>query len=124
MHRCDRIRNISTSLRTFSRTDDESNEEKTFQERERAPNRITIVTELSEDKKKIAIQITDNGMGISEDIKARIFEPGFPTKGVGKGAGLGMAIAKSIVTEKHGGRIFCQSTFEQGTEFMISLPGS
>ncbi|MBP0018570.1 MAG: AAA family ATPase [Cyanobacteria bacterium SBLK] len=103
---------------------DESNKEKTFQEIERAPNRITIVTELSEDKKKIAIRIIDNGMGMSEDIKARIFEPGFTTKGVGKGTGLGMAIAKSIVTEKHGGRIFCQSILERGTEFMISLPGS
>ncbi|NEO52297.1 MAG: HAMP domain-containing histidine kinase [Okeania sp. SIO3B5] len=68
------------------------------------------------------VEIADNGMGIPEEIKARIFEQGFTTKGVGKGTGLGMAIAHQIVTEKHGGKISCDSTVGQGTIFMIVIP--
>ncbi len=101
---------------------DESNEGKTFAELEKEPNSITIVTELSEDKKRIIVRIGDNGTGMPEDVKARLFEQGFTTKGVGKGTGLGMAIARQIVEEKHGGKIICHSELGKGTEFIISLP--
>ena len=69
---------------------------------EKAPNRITIETEFSEEKKSIVVEIADNGTGMPEEVKVRIFEQGFTTKEVGKGTGLGMAIAHQIVTEKHG----------------------
>ena len=101
---------------------DESNEGKTFNEIARSPNCMTIKTFLSEDKQKVIIQITDNGTGIPEDVKAKIFEQGFTTKGVGKGTGLGMAIAHQIIAEKHGGAIACHSERGLGTEFIISLP--
>ena len=57
-----------------------------------------------------------------EAVKQRIFEQGFTTKGVGKGTGLGMAIAHQIITEKHGGQITCNSTVGQGTIFTIVIP--
>ncbi|MEA5467256.1 HAMP domain-containing sensor histidine kinase [Spirulina sp. 06S082] len=95
---------------------------KTFVEIEKHPNCITIATELSEDKKSVIVRITDNGMGMSEDVKEQIFEQGFTTKNVGKGTGLDMAIAHQIITEKHGGSTKCHSKLVQGTEFIISLP--
>ncbi len=101
---------------------DEGNGGKTFQEIKKEPNRITIGTELSEDNKQVIVTIADNGMGMPEEVKARVFEQGFTTKGVGKGTGLGMAIAHQIVTEKHGGEITCDSTVGQGTIFTIVIP--
>ncbi|MGD1806032.1 trifunctional serine/threonine-protein kinase/ATP-binding protein/sensor histidine kinase [Dapis sp. BLCC M126] len=101
---------------------DESNQGKTFQEIQKEPNYITISTELGEDKKSVILRIADNGMGMPEDVKARLFEQGFTTKGVGKGTGLGMAIAHQIVTEKHGGKISCDSTVGQGTIFTLVIP--
>ncbi len=101
---------------------EESNAGKSFDEIKAHPNRITINTELSQDKKSVIVGITDNGKGMSEEIRGRIFDRGFTTKRVGKGTGLGMAIAHQIVTEKHGGAIACHSEFGKGTEFIISLP--
>ncbi|MGD1808145.1 hybrid sensor histidine kinase/response regulator [Dapis sp. BLCC M126] len=101
---------------------DESNAGKTFQQIEKEPNQITIRTKLSEDKDKAIVQISDNGVGIPEDVKGKIFQQGFTTKEVGKGTGLGMAIAHQIVTEKHGGKIICNSTVRQGTIFTIIIP--
>ncbi|WP_163337466.1 ATP-binding protein [Desulfopila sp. IMCC35008] len=69
----------------------------------------------------ILIAIEDNGGGIPESIKARIFDPFFTTKEVGKGTGQGLAIAYSIITEKHGGKLSFTST-DQGTVFYIQLP--
>ena len=100
---------------------DESNAGKTFQEIEKEPNRITIRTELSDDKQKGIVRIADNGMGMPEEVKAKIFQQGFTTKEVGKGTGLGMAIAHQIVTEKHGGEISCDSIVGQGTIFTIII---
>ena len=186
---CERIRNISTSLRTFSRTDtasktefnlhdgidstllilkyrlkatenrpaieivknygdiplvkcyagqlnqvfinllanaidalDESNEGKTFDQIEKSPNCITLQTELDNNKQSVIIRISDNGTGMPEQVKAKIFQQGFTTKEVGKGTGLGMAIAHQIVTEKHGGKISCNSIVGQGTIFTIIIP--
>ncbi|WP_293084487.1 ATP-binding protein [Okeania sp. SIO3B5] len=68
------------------------------------------------------VQIADNGMGMPEEVKARLFEQGLTTKGVGKGTGLGMAIANQIVTEKHCGKITCNSIFGESTIFTIVIP--
>ena len=86
------------------------------------PNRILIQTKQIGDR--VLVKIADNGTGMPSEVKQRIFEQGFTTKAVGKGTGLGMAIAKSIVEEKHGGAIACHSELGQGTEFTISLPVS
>ena len=71
---------------------------------------------------QVQIKIVDNGCGMKPEIKKRIFEHGFTTKGVGKGTGLGMAIAHQIIREKHGGKITCDSKFGEGTIFTIILP--
>ncbi|MBE9039783.1 AAA family ATPase [Oscillatoriales cyanobacterium LEGE 11467] len=99
---------------------DEGNRGRSFEEIAANPNQITIQTDILEDR--VTIRISDNGVGMPEDIKQRIFEQGFTTKGVGKGTGLGMAIARQIVEEKHGGTISCTSEPGIGTEFSIALP--
>lgn len=70
------------------------------------------------------IKIQDNGLGMTEETKQRIFENLFTTKGVGKGTGLGLAIAHQIIIEKHGGTIEVNSTLGQGTEFILKIPVS
>ncbi|MDZ7949885.1 AAA family ATPase [Nostoc sp. DedQUE09] len=184
---CDRLKNISTSLRTFSRADrdykvpfnihegidstililkhrlkanaerpaieiineygnlpkiecfpgqlnqvfmnilanaidalDESNTGKSFEEIQANPNRITITTSFKE--KQVEVSIADNGQGMSESVKQKVFDHLFTTKSVGKGTGLGLAIAQSIVVEKHGGSLVVNSTLGVGTEFVITLP--
>lgn len=101
---------------------EKSNSRKIFNEIEINSSLIIISTELSEDKKKIAIQIADNGTGISKAIKEQIFTQGFTSKEMNQRMGLGIAIAKQIIEEKHSGAIACYSELGKGTEFMISLP--
>ncbi len=99
---------------------DESNIGRSFAELRVSPNRIIIQTLLENEKVKITI--ADNGKGMNEEVKQKIFDHLFTTKGVGKGTGLGLAIANQIVVEKHQGSIAVQSTLGQGTEFEITLP--
>ena len=56
---------------------------------------------------RAVIKIIDNGLGMSEEVKAQVFNPFFTTKGLGKGTGLGLSISHQIVVEKHGGRADC-----------------
>ncbi|MGQ4647953.1 AAA family ATPase [Lyngbya aestuarii] len=100
---------------------DESNQRKHYQAIEKNLNQITIRTSIL-DEKHVSIQIHDNGIGIPEEIKPRIFDHLFTTKSVGKGTGLGLAITRQIVVEKHGGVIEVNSVLGQGTEFEIRLP--
>jgi signal transduction histidine kinase len=101
---------------------EESNRGRSFEEIQIHPNRITIRTDISEDNNQALIWIKDNGIGMSEDVKQKIFEQFFTTKAVGKGTGLGMAIAYQIIVEKHGGTIEVNSRLGEGTEFAIALP--
>ncbi|MBE0584718.1 MAG: response regulator [Desulfofustis sp.] len=71
---------------------------------------------------QVVIEVADNGTGIPERIRHRIYDPFFTTKAVGKGTGQGLAIARDIVVEKHGGTINCQTTEGEGTTFTIILP--
>lgn len=82
---------------------------------------ITITTELI-DPEWVRIRIADNGPGIPETIQAKIFDPFFTTKPVGSGTGLGLSISYQIIVEKHGGRLSCVSTPEEGAEFIMELP--
>ncbi len=70
----------------------------------------------------VEIRITDNGTGIPEEIRKRIFDPFFTTKEVGKGTGQGLAIARDVIVNKHGGSIELESVAGQGTTFIITLP--
>ncbi|MEH1790426.1 MAG: ATP-binding sensor histidine kinase [Nostoc sp.] len=184
---CDRLKNISTSLRTFSRADkdykvpfnihegidstililkhrlkaneqrpaievttnygnfpqiecfsgqlnqvfmnilanaidalDESNTKRSFAEIQANPNRITITTSIED--KSVRIAIADNGKGMSEDVRQKIFDHLFTTKAVGKGTGLGLAIARQIVEQTHGGKLSCHSVLGESTEFLIEIP--
>ncbi len=187
MMACDRLRNISTSLRTFSRADqnhkvpfnihqgidstllilkhrlkasehhpeievitnygnlpqiecfpgqlnqvfmnilanaidalEESNQGRSFEEIKVKPNRINITTLLEEHFVKIII--ADNGKGMDDQIKQKVFDHLFTTKAVGRGTGLGLAIAKQIIEEKHQGNIVVTSIPSEGTIFTIAIP--
>jgi PAS domain S-box-containing protein len=72
-------------------------------------------------EKVVAIEISDNGTGMSQTVIDRIFNPFYTTKEVGKGTGLGMSISHSIV-EKHKGKIECTSEIGRGTTFRIQIP--
>ncbi|BAY26444.1 response regulator receiver signal transduction histidine kinase [Calothrix sp. NIES-2100] len=83
---------------------------------------ITITTSVDTHKETVTICIQDNGPGMLPEVKARIFEPSFTTKPVGKGTGLGLAISHQIIVNKHNGQINCLSIPGQGTSFIITLP--
>ncbi len=82
---------------------------------------ITIRTELSS-QNQLRISIMDNGLGMPEEIRQKIFNPFFTTKSIGKGTGMGLSISYQIITGKHQGEIKCISTPHQGTTFIIDLP--
>jgi signal transduction histidine kinase len=84
--------------------------------------RITIRTEVTEDQTKVVIRIADNGIGMCEEVRQRIFEQFFTTKPVGQGTGLGLSITRQIVVAKHGGTLELNSTLGEGSEFVIILP--
>ena len=71
---------------------------------------------------RIAITIRDNGIGIAEEIKPRIYEPFFSTKPIGQGNGLGLSTSYQIVVSKHGGSLSFTSSPPVGSEFVIQLP--
>jgi len=68
------------------------------------------------------VRITDSGTGIPETARGRIFEPFFTTKEVGRGTGQGLAIARSVVVDKHGGTITFETETGRGTTFIVRLP--
>ena len=70
---------------------------------------------------KFFIKIKDNGIGMSESVKAKIFQPFFTTKPTGEGTGLGLSLAYDIVTKGHGGTMEVESVEGEGTTFMIKL---
>lgn len=101
---------------------EESNQRRSFEDIQAQPNRIVVKTECSDDGQSVLIRIQDNGIGMAQEVKQKIFNHLFTTKGVGKGTGLGLAIAHQIVVEKHEGAIEVNSRLSEGTEFLITLP--
>ncbi|BAZ38554.1 periplasmic sensor signal transduction histidine kinase [Calothrix sp. NIES-4101] len=100
---------------------EESNRNRSFQEIVANPNTIWIrTTKLTSNQ--VQITIADNGLGIPENLRSRLFDPFFTTKLVGKGTGLGLSISYQIVTEKHGGKLWFDSTLGAGSKFVIELP--
>jgi len=82
--------------------------------------RITISTSSSEDG-SLTIEVADTGVGIAPENVAKIYDPFYTTKGVGRGTGLGLAVSYGIVQE-HTGHISVESTPGQGTSFRITSP--
>ena len=73
------------------------------------------------EQNKFFIEINDNGKGVDEQIRNKIFTPFFTTKPAGEGTGLGLNIIQKIIG-KYGGTINCRSSDGQGASFIISLP--
>jgi signal transduction histidine kinase len=71
---------------------------------------------------EIEIKVSDNGTGIPEPIKAKIFQPFFTTKPTGQGTGLGLSLAYDIVTKGHSGTLEVETKEGEGTTFIIKLP--
>ena len=82
---------------------------------------IRVSTELSGNS-YILIRIADNGSGIPPEVQSKLFDPFFTTKQVGKGTGLGLSISYQIIVDKHHGKLSCNSSPEEGTEFIIEIP--
>jgi signal transduction histidine kinase len=80
---------------------------------------VTITTRKLENA--IEISVKDNGAGIPEAIKDKIFQPFFTTKPTGQGTGLGLSLAYDIVTKGHGGELICDSVKGEGTIFKIIM---
>ncbi len=85
-----------------------------------ATGRITVSSAVRADQ--VVVSIADNGCGIKSENVEKIFDPFFTTKPVGKGTGQGLAIARSIVVERHGGTIDVESVMATGTRFIVTLP--
>jgi signal transduction histidine kinase len=68
------------------------------------------------------IQVEDNGIGMSENVRKRTFEPFFTTKEIGQGTGLGLSVSYFIITNNHKGQMEVQSAPGQGTCFTLRLP--
>jgi len=82
----------------------------------------SIVIETRVEGQDVVIRIADSGCGIPEALLERVFDPFFTTKDVGKGTGQGLAIAHSVVVDKHGGKLQVTSSPGEGATFLIRLP--
>ena len=80
-----------------------------------------ILVHTAAEKDGVSIRVIDNGCGMSDEVRKRIFEPFYTTKPVGKGTGLGLSIVFRII-EEHGGTIDVHSVVGKGSEFTIRLP--
>lgn len=89
-------------------------------EDDREPGRIILRTKLNPPWAEI--QVEDNGVGMSENVRKRTFEPFFTTKEIGQGTGLGLSVSYFIITNNHKGQMEVQSTLGQGTCFTLRLP--
>ncbi|MEH1781558.1 MAG: cache domain-containing protein [Nostoc sp.] len=101
---------------------EEASQKRSIEELKTNPNQIKLQTQIDKSSNYAMVQIYDNGIGMCEDVKHRVFDHMFTTKPVGKGIGLGMAIAYQIVVDKHAGTIEVDSTPGYGTEFTIRIP--
>ncbi len=82
---------------------------------------ICIKTKMSSSQFMV-LEISDNGVGMTKEVKEQIFNPFFTTKPVGQGTGLGLSISYKIIVEKHHGSIVCESALGKGTTFYIKIP--
>jgi len=70
----------------------------------------------------VRIEMKDNGPGMTEDVRQRIFEPFYTTKPQGEGTGLGLSVSYFIIVESHGGKMYVESEPDQGCSFILELP--
>ncbi|MGA7852078.1 MAG: ATP-binding protein [Candidatus Acidiferrales bacterium] len=84
--------------------------------------RITVRT--WQDGDYVVVSVADTGTGIPERVRAKVFDPFFTTKEVGKGTGQGLALARAIVVDKHGGTLSFETKMGEGTTFLVRLPAN
>lgn len=82
----------------------------------------TVTVSTSHQGNYVKIRVKDNGTGISESIREKIFQPFFTTKPTGEGTGLGLSLSYDIITQGHGGTLKAESTEGFGSEFIIIVP--
>ena len=82
----------------------------------------TVDISTTSNGEQFTITISDNGNGMSETVKAKLYENFFTTKPVGHGTGLGMAITRDIIVNKHRGTVDFESTENIGTTFKLTIP--
>jgi signal transduction histidine kinase len=81
---------------------------------------VTISTR--KEGNQVVIEVSDNGTGMTEQVKEKIFQPFFTTKPTGEGTGLGLSLSYDIVTKGHGGSINVSTSTNQGTVVSVQLP--
>lgn len=81
-----------------------------------------LVCCISRENDQVIFEVADNGVGVPDEIKTRIFEPFFTAKEVGQGTGLGLSIAHTLVTRSLGGRIWVEDNEMGGASFKVALP--
>ena len=81
-----------------------------------------VAVSTKKTKEGVEISVKDNGNGIPEAIKEKIFQPFFTTKPTGQGTGLGLSMSYDIVTKGHGGELKVDTKLGEGTTFTITIP--
>jgi len=90
--------------------------------RETTAPRFILRIFSEKDSKKLTVEVEDNGPGMEDSVRRRVFEPFYTTKPVGLGTGLGLSVSYFIITETHGGTMTLESSPGQGARFVINLP--
>jgi signal transduction histidine kinase len=83
-----------------------------------------INVKVVDGEQDFSIVVTDNGMGMNDEVRSKLFDTFFTTKPVGKGTGLGMSITNDIITKKHKGKILVDTILGEGTTFTFIIPNS
>ena len=83
--------------------------------------RIELRAYKDDNRKAVIAEVIDNGLGVPEDLRGKIFHPFFTTKEPGKGTGLGLSVASKII-EEHQGEIELESQVGEGSAFRVILP--
>jgi signal transduction histidine kinase len=81
-----------------------------------------VILTTSKQGDLVVIEVADNGTGMPEQVKEKIFQPFFTTKPTGEGTGLGLSLSYDIVTKGHGGELRVETKEGMGTELIIQLP--
>jgi signal transduction histidine kinase len=81
-----------------------------------------VVVSTKKLENKIEIRVKDNGDGIPDSVKDKIFQPFFTTKPTGQGTGLGLSLSYDIITKAHGGEMKVETKVGEGSQFIIQIP--